>query len=106
MFKNKIAQMLQTAQQIQENMQKSQAEIKTLNATGIAAGGGIKITLTGGYNLTDISIDDALMTDKHLLQDSILTAMNDAVKQIRQATAAKMKAATNGLDLPVDINLP
>ncbi len=40
------------------------------------------------------------MNDKELLEDLILSAMNDAVRQISDALSAKMKTATGGMNLP------
>jgi DNA-binding protein YbaB len=46
------------------------------------------------------------MDDKDMLEDLILTAINDANKQIADASAAKMQGATGGMKLPGGINLP
>ena len=47
-----------------------------------------------------------VMDDKDMLEDLILTAMNDATAQISSASAAKMKGATGGMKLPGGMNLP
>ena len=49
MFKGGMASMMQKAQKMQEDMQKAQAEIKNLTATGKAAGGSVQITLNGEH---------------------------------------------------------
>lgn len=41
-----------------------------------------------------------------MLEDLILTAINDAVGQISIASSEKMKGATGGMDLPPGMNLP
>ena len=106
MFKGGMAGMMKKAQQMQDNVQKAQEEIKVLTATGKAAGGAVEISINGEHNATEIKIDDAVMDDKDLLEDLILTAMNDAVKQISSASAEKMKSATGGMGLPGGMNLP
>ena len=106
MFKGGMAGMMKKAQQMQDNMQKAQEEIKTLSATGKAAGGAVEITINGEHLATNIKIDEMVMDDKDMLEDLILTAMNDATAQISSASAAKMKGATGGMKLPGGMNLP
>ncbi|SMN16595.1 FIG000557: hypothetical protein co-occurring with RecR [uncultured Candidatus Thioglobus sp.] len=106
MFKGGMAGMMKKAQQMQDNMQKAQAEIKLLNATGKAAGGAIEITINGEHLATNIKINDMVIDDKDMLEDLILTAINDATKQISDASAAKMKGVTGGMSLSGGMNLP
>jgi DNA-binding YbaB/EbfC family protein len=106
MFKGGMAGMMKKAQQMQDNMQKAQEEIKTLSATGKAAGGAVEITINGEHLATNIKIDEMVMDDKDMLEDLILTAMNDATQQISNASEAKMKGATGGMNLPGGMSLP
>jgi len=106
MFKGGMASMMQKAQKMQEDMQKAQAEIKNLTATGKAAGGAVQVTINGEHQATNLKIDEGVMDDKDMLEDLILTAINDANKQIADASAAKMKNATGGMKMPDGMNLP
>jgi hypothetical protein len=106
MFKGGMASMMQKAQKMQEDMQKAQAEIKDLTATGKAAGGAVQVTINGKHQATDLQIDEGVMDDKDMLEDLILTAINDANKQIADASAAKMKNATGGMKMPGGMSLP
>lgn len=101
-----MAGMMKKAQQMQDNMQKAQEEIKALTATGKAAGGAIEVTINGEHLATNVKIDEMVMDDKDMLEDLILTAINDATTQISSASAAKMKGATSGMNLPGGMNLP
>jgi DNA-binding YbaB/EbfC family protein len=100
MFKGGMAGMMKKAQQMQDEVKKTQEHIKTLNATGKAANGGVKITINGEYLATNIKIDEALMSDKEMLEDLILTAINDASQQMSAISAKKMKGVTGGMNLP------
>ena len=106
MFKGGMASMMQKAQKMQEDMQKAQAEIKNLTATGKAAGGAVQVTINGEHQATNLQIDEGVMDDKDMLEDLILTAINDATKQISDASATKMQSATGGMKLPGGMNLP
>jgi DNA-binding YbaB/EbfC family protein len=106
MFKGGMAGMMKKAQQMQDNMQQAQEEIKQLTATGNAGGGSVKVSINGEHQATDIQIDASVMNDKDMLEDLILSAINDANGQIADASATKMKAATGGMNLPSGMNLP
>ncbi|HAD99816.1 MAG TPA: YbaB/EbfC family nucleoid-associated protein [Gammaproteobacteria bacterium] len=106
MFKGGMASMMQKAQKMQEDMQQAQAEIKNLTATGKAAGGAVQVTINGEHQATNLQIDEGVMDDKDMLEDLILTAINDATKQIADESATKMKSATGGMKLPGGMNLP
>jgi DNA-binding YbaB/EbfC family protein len=100
MFKGGMAGMMKKAQQMQEEVKKTQDYIKTLNATGKAAGGGVEITINGEYLATNIKIDEKLMDDKEMLEDLILTAINDASQQMTAISAKQMKGVAGGMNLP------
>ena len=60
MFKGGMASMMQKAQKMQEDMQKAQAEIKNLTATGKAAGGAVQVIINGAHQATDLQIDEGV----------------------------------------------
>jgi len=101
-----MASMMQKAQQMQQDMQKAQEEIKKLTATGDAGAGAINITIDGNHRATKVSINDTVMDDKEMLEDLLLTAINDAVEQISKASTDKMNSVAGGLNLPPGMNLP
>ncbi len=101
-----MASMMQKAQKMQEDMQQAQAEIKLLTAIGEAANGAVKLTINGEHQATNIQIDSSVMSDKDMLEDLILTAMNDASRKIADASAEKMKGVTGGMKLPGGMSLP
>ena len=99
MFKGGMAGMMQKAKQMQEDMEIAQEEIKLLTCEGISASGSIKILLNGEYKVTNINIDDSLLSDKEILEDLIMLAVNDASSKINSASKDKMKNITGGLNL-------
>ena len=101
MFKGGMAGMLQKAKQMQENMKIAQQEIELISCHGMAASGAVKVSLSGHYQTTSIEIDDNLLDDKRLLEDLIITAYNDASRQVKEISDEKLKKATGGIDLPL-----
>jgi hypothetical protein len=101
MFKGGMADMLQKAKQMQEDMKIAQQEIEMISCQGVAASGAIKVNLGGHYQTTGIEIDDGLLDDKNLLEDLIMTAYNDASRQVKEISDEKLKKATGGIKLPL-----
>ena len=100
MFKDGMVSMIQKAKKMQEDMKIAQEEIKSSSCKGESGSGAVQITLTGEYLVTNIQIDESLLTDKEVLEDLIMTALNDASSQISEISKAKMKNVTGGIDLP------
>ena len=100
MFKDGMVSMIQKAKKMQEDMKVAQEEIKSISCQGESGSGAVQITLTGEYLVTKIEIDESLLTDKDMLEDLIMIALNDASSQIREISKAKLKNVTGGIDLP------
>ena len=100
MFKDGMVSMIQKAKKMQEDMKITQEEIKSTSCLGESGSGAVKITLTGEYHVTNIQIDESLLTDKEILEDLIMTALNDASSQISEISKAKLKNVTGGINLP------
>ncbi len=56
-------------------MKIAQEEIKSTFCQGESGSGAVKITLTGEYRVTNIQIDESILTDKEVLEDLIMTAI-------------------------------
>ena len=100
MFKDGMVSMIQKAKKMQEDIQIAQEEIKSTSCQGESGSGAVKITLNGEYRVTNIQIDESLLTDKEILEDLIMTALNDASSQVSEISKAKLKNVTGGINLP------
>ncbi|HYM35366.1 MAG TPA: YbaB/EbfC family nucleoid-associated protein [Steroidobacteraceae bacterium] len=106
-MKGGIGNIMKQAQQLQENMQRAQAEIAKLEVTGEAGGGMVKVTLSGKHEAKRVSIDPKLLSDdKDMLEDLVAAAINDAVHKVEHTTQAKMSGMMSGLQLPPGMKLP
>jgi len=98
---------MKQAQALQANMQKAQAEIASLEVTGEAGGGMVKVVMTGRHEVKRVQIEPSVSgEDREMLEDLIAAAINDAVHRVESATQAKMTAAMGGLSLPPGVKLP
>ena len=100
MFNDGMVSMIQKAKKMQEEMKIAQEEIKSTFCLGESGSGSVKITLTGEYRVTNMQIDESLLTDKEVLEDLIMIAFNDASSQINEISKAKLKNVTGGINLP------
>ncbi|MEM7211583.1 MAG: YbaB/EbfC family nucleoid-associated protein, partial [Pseudomonadota bacterium] len=74
-----------------------------------AGAGMVKATATGQGDVKSLSVDPSLLEsaeDKEVLEDLIVAAVNDAIKQAKIAGQAEMAKVTEGLPLPPGMKLP
>ena len=84
-------QLLKQAQKLQADMQKTQAELETKVLEGSSGGGAVTVTVTGKKEITNIKITPDVMDDVEMLQDLVLTAVNDALNKVDEITENEMK---------------
>lgn len=106
MMKGNIAQMMQKAQRMQENMQKVQEELAQMEITGQAGGGVVKITLSGKMEARKVAIDPSVLADAEMLEDLVVAALNDAVNKVNDESNKRMAAVTAGMPMPPGLKLP
>ena len=105
-MRGNIAQLMQQAQKMQENMQRAQEELANLEVTGSAGGGMVSVTLTGAKECRKVRIDPSVLSDPEMAEDLIAAAFNDASNKIDAESRNKMGAATAGMQLPPGMKLP
>ena len=97
----------QMLRQAQENLQRTQEELASLEVTGSAGGGVVTVTLNGRYQTRGVSIDDGFVGgDRQMLEDLVAAAINDAVRKVEDLNREKMAGLTAGLGLPPGLDLP
>ena len=110
MMKGQLAGLMKQAQQMQENMQKMQAQLASVEVEGQAGAGLVKVTMNCQYGVRRVAIDDSLLKDnsddKEMLEDLIAAAMNDAVRRVESTRQEKMSGMTAGMPLPPGFKMP
>ena len=105
-MRGNIAQLMQQAQRMQENVQRAQEELANIEVTGNAGGGMVSVTLTGRMECRKVRIDPSVISDAEMAEDLIAAAFNDAVNKINAESQSKMSAATAGMPLPPGMKMP
>lgn len=104
-IKDSLEQLLNQAQNMQSEMQKTQEQLVNLQVTGEAGAGLIKITMNGRHDVSKVDIDKTLFTDedKEMIEDLMVSAINDAVRKIEKISRDKVNELTNHIKMPNDL---
>ena len=106
-MKGALGEMMKKAQEMQENLQKTQRELANKEVTGESGGGMVTVLMRGTHEVNRVSIDPSLIDeDKEMLEDLIAAAINDAVHKIEKSNQAAMQEMTSGLNLPPGFKMP
>lgn len=105
-MRGNIAQLMQQAQKMQENVQRAQEELANLEVTGNAGGGMVSVTITGRMECRKVRIDPSVLADPEMTEDLIAAAFNDAVNKVNTESQAKMAGATAGMPIPPGMKMP
>jgi len=95
------AQMAQL-QAMQRQMEAVQADIEERQAEATAGGGAVSVTVNGKHEVVRISIrpDVCDPDDVEMLEDLILVATNEAMRQIEEISQSEMNKVTGSMGLP------
>ena len=96
------AQQMAQMQAMQREMDKVQEEIEQMETTATSGGGAVTVTVTGKKEIKDIQIqpDACDPDDVEMLQDLIMAAANEALRQMEEISQNEMNKFTSGLGLP------
>ncbi len=94
--------MIKQAQKMQQDIQKMQEELENATYSATAGGGVVTATVSGKRELTELTIDPEAVDpeDVEMLQDLIIAAVNEAIRNAETAAAEGMQKITGGLNLP------
>ena len=94
--------LLQQAQQMQAQMQQAQAELANEIVEASAGGGLVTVRATGAGEIREIKIDPKAIDpdDPELLEDTVLAAVNEALRAAQALAQSKLGGSLGGLGLP------
>ncbi|MCI7232831.1 MAG: YbaB/EbfC family nucleoid-associated protein [Oscillospiraceae bacterium] len=94
--------MIRQAQKMQEQITNVQEEIENETFTATTGGGVVEITMNGRKQVQSLTIKPEVVDkdDVETLQDLIISAVNECVKQIEETSESKMGAVTGGVSFP------
>ena len=96
-----MQQMMAQVQQMQQDMQAAQEQLKHETVSASAGGGMVTVQVTGDLRLTSVTIDPEAVDpeDVSMLADMVLAAVNEGLRAAQELAASKLGGATGDLDL-------
>tara|TARA_B100000315_G_C14398944_1_gene505564 strand:+ start:242 stop:541 length:300 start_codon:yes stop_codon:yes gene_type:complete len=94
-----IQEMMQQAQQMQEDLQK---QLKQTNIEATAGGGMVTVVMNGVKEIQSLTIDPEVVSadDVEMLQDLIVAAVTDAQRRVDELVSQRMGGMMGGLKIP------
>ena len=91
--------LMKQAQRMQRQMEEGQKELETKEFTAAAGGGAVEVTVSGKKEVVKVVLSEEVVDpdDIEMLQDLIVAATNEALRQAEEANAALMNKMTGGL---------
>ena len=92
------AQQMAQMQAMQREMDKVQEEIEKMEASATSGGGAVTVTVTGKKEIKDIQIQPEACDpdDVEMLQDLVMAAVNEAMRQMEELVDSEMNKITGG----------
>lgn len=90
--------LMKQAQKMQRQMEQAQAALETEEVTAAAGGGAVEVTVSGKKEVTKVHIDPEVVDsdDVEMLEDLIMAATNEALREIEAKAQSSMSAITGG----------
>src|SRR5215208_4085934 len=97
-----MQKMLQQVQKMQQDMMAAQESLKDERVEASAGGGMVKVVATGELAIESITIDPEAVDpeDVDMLQDTVLAAVNEALRAAQEMASRKLGGITGGLGGP------
>ncbi|QQE74526.1 YbaB/EbfC family nucleoid-associated protein [Brevibacillus composti] len=97
-----MQQMMRQVKKMQEEMQKAQEGLKEKVVESSAGGGAVMVKANGHKEIIEIAIKPEVVDadDVEMLQDLVLTAVNDALRKVDELVGKEMGRFTGGMNIP------
>lgn len=96
-----MASMMRQAQKMQEEMAKAQEELAVTEYSASVGGGAVEATVTGKKELKALTIKPEVVDpeDIEMLQDLVISAVNEALRHAEEDNNSRMEKITGGLNM-------
>ncbi len=94
--------LMQQAQKLQSQLAKAQEELGNITVEASSGGGAVKVTINGQQKILSVKIlpDVVNPQDVELLEDMVLTAVNEAIAKSQEVASEHLGGLTAGLKIP------
>ena len=94
--------MIRQAQKMQDEISELQEEIEAREFSATAGGGAVQVVVTGKKSIKSLTIQPEVVDpeDIEMLQDLVISAINEAINNVEEPTETEMSKITGGVSLP------
>ena len=94
--------MIKQAQKMQDEMARITAEIEEMDFTSAVGGGAVEIVMSGKKEVKSLTIKPEVVDpeDVEMLQDLLIAAYNEVIRQVEEKSKTEMDKVTGGLNVP------
>ncbi len=94
--------LMKQAQKMQKQMEEAQQNIEGKELETTSGGGAVKVVINGKKEIKKISIAEDVVDpdDVEMLEDLIMSAVNEAIRQMEEISSNEMGKFTSGMGLP------
>ena len=91
--------LMKQAQKMQKQMEEATKELEAKDITATSGVGAVEVTITGKKEITKVKLSEEVVDpdDIEMLEDLIMAATNEALRQIEEASQQSMSKITGGL---------
>jgi|LSQX01.2.fsa_nt_gb DNA-binding YbaB/EbfC family protein len=105
MANGKMNKMLKQIQKVQSEMARLQEEVAARTVEASSGGGAVRAVVSGAKEIVELHLDPEILQeeDAEMIQDLIIGAVNEAMRQADQMVNSEMQKLGGGLGLPKGI---
>jgi hypothetical protein len=87
-------------QKMQAEMERVQNELGEKTVTATSGGGVVSVEISGTLELKKVEIQPEAMEDQEMLEDLLVAAVNEAIRQAQELSTSEMEKVTGNLKIP------
>ena len=93
---------MRQAQQLQAKLEKAQEELEQTTVEASSGGGAVTVFITGGMKVESVKISPEVVdaAEVEMLEDLVLTAVNEAIRKSQEMASSRLGKITGGLKIP------
>jgi DNA-binding YbaB/EbfC family protein len=97
-----MSEIMRKAQDFQQKMSQMQNELAGRTVTASVGGGMVSVIINGKIELLSIQIDKEIINpeDQAMLQDLVVSAVNEGIKKAQDLAQSEMRKLTGGINIP------
>ena len=97
-----MSEIMRQAQQMQQKMRQVQEDLAARSVTASVGGGMVTVTVNGKNELLNLQIDKEVINpdEQAMLQDLIISAVNEGIRKAQDMAQAEMRKLTGGINIP------